>query len=214
MLLERLRESLVELHQELPRHGLVVWTGGNVSARDPDTGLVAIKPSGVRYDDLTADSMVVLDLDGNVVDGDCKPSSDTTSHLYVYRNRPDVNGVVHTHSRYATAFAAVGRSIPCFLTAQADEIGGPIPCAGFSLIGDEGIGRLVVENIGSSPAILLKNHGVFTIGPSAAAAVKAAVMTEDIAATAFVALQLGAPEVLPRSTVARLHDRYVNVYGQ
>jgi L-ribulose-5-phosphate 4-epimerase len=214
MRLEALREQLVVLHAELPRHELVVWTGGNVSVRDPETGLVAIKPSGVRYEDLTAESMVVLDPDGTVVEGDLNPSSDTASHLYIYRHRPDVNGVVHTHSRYATAFAAVGRPIPVYLTAQADEFGGPIPCAGFTLIGDEGIGRLVVEGIGDSPAILLKNHGVFTIGPSARAAVKAAVMVEDIAATVFVALQLGTPDEIPDDVVAALHHRYTTVYGQ
>ena len=191
-----------------------MWTGGNVSARDPETGLVAIKPSGVRYEDLTAETMVVLDLDGTIVDGAYKPSSDTASHLYIYRHRPDVNGVVHTHSRYATAFAAVGRPIPVYLTAQADEFGGEIPCAGFTLIGDEGIGRLVVDGIGASPAILLKNHGVFTVGPSAKAAVKAAIMTEDVAATVFAALQLGTPDVLPEDVVDKLHDRYMNVYGQ
>lgn len=214
MKLAALRESLVELHAELPRNGLVVWTGGNVSARDPESGLVAIKPSGVRYEQLSAETMVVLDLDGNVVEGTHSPSSDTASHLYIYRNRPDVNGVVHTHSRYATAFAAVGRPIPVYLTAQADEFGTEIPCAGFSLIGDEGIGRLVVEGIGSSVAILLKNHGVFTIGANAAAAVKAAVMTEDVAATVWLALQIGTPDVLPDDVVAKLHERYTNVYGQ
>jgi L-ribulose-5-phosphate 4-epimerase len=214
MRLERIRRELVELHALLPRYGLVVWTGGNVSARDPETGLVAIKPSGVTYEDLTAESMVVLDLDGNVVEGSYKPSSDTYSHLYIYRNRPDVNGVVHTHSRYATAFAAVGRPIPVYLTAQADEFGGEIPCAGFSLVGDDSIGRLVVDGIGSSPAILLKNHGVFAIGPSARAAVKAAVMTEDVAATVFMALQLGTPDEIPPDDVATLNDRYLNVYGQ
>jgi L-ribulose-5-phosphate 4-epimerase len=214
MLLAELREALVGLHAELPANNLVAWTGGNVSARDPESGLVAIKPSGVRYEDLTAETMVVLDLDGNVVEGAYSPSSDTASHLYIYRHRPDVNGVVHTHSRHATAFAAVGRSIPVYLTAQADEFGGEIPCAGFTLIGDEGIGRLVVEGIGRSPAILLKNHGVFTVGPTAKAAVKAAVMTEDVAATVFLALQLGTPDVLPQDVVAQLHDRYMNVYGQ
>ncbi|MGZ8438942.1 MAG: L-ribulose-5-phosphate 4-epimerase [Candidatus Limnocylindrales bacterium] len=214
MRLESLRRELVDLHDELPRHGLVVWTGGNVSARDPDSGLVAIKPSGVRYGELTADSMVVLDLDGRIVEGDLKPSSDTASHLYIYRHRPDVNGVVHTHSRYATAFAAVGRSIPVYLTAQADEFGGEIPCAGFAFIGDDSIGSLVVEEIGQSPAILLKNHGVFTVGGSARAAVKAAVMVEDIAATVFAALQLGTPDVLPDDAVERLHRRYTTVYGQ
>ncbi|HEX5828464.1 MAG TPA: L-ribulose-5-phosphate 4-epimerase [Candidatus Limnocylindrales bacterium] len=213
-MLQAQREELVALHALLPRYELVVWTGGNVSVRDPGTGLVAIKPSGVDYEDLAPESMVVLDLDGTVVEGDHKPSSDTYSHLYIYRNRPDVNGVVHTHSRHATAFAAVGRSIPVYLTAQADEFGTEIPCAGFSLIGDEGIGKLVVDTIGTSSACLLKNHGVFTIGPSARAAVKAAVMVEDIAATVFMALQLGTPDEIPAADVAKLHDRYMNVYGQ
>ena len=213
-MLEHLRDELVALHAELPRNGLVVWTGGNVSARDPDSGLVAIKPSGVSYDDLTAESMVVVDLDGRIVEGTNKPSSDTASHLYIYRHRPDINGVVHTHSRYATAFAAVGRSIPVYLTAQADEFGGEIPCAGFAMIGDEAIGAQVVETIGSSPAVLLKNHGVFTVGPSAKAAVKAAIMTEDVAATVWAALQIGQPDVLPDDVVERLHHRYTTQYGQ
>jgi L-ribulose-5-phosphate 4-epimerase len=212
--LAALRERLVELHAELPRHELVVWTGGNISVRDPETGLVAIKPSGVRYDDLTAASMVVVDLDGTVVEGALKPSSDTTSHLYVYRHRADVNGVVHTHSRFATAFAAVGRPIPVYLTAQADEFGGEIPCAGFAFIGDDAIGSLVVEGIGRSPAILLKNHGVFTVGSTAEAAVKAAVMVEDIAATVWTALQIGTPDALEDDVVERLHKRYTTVYGQ
>jgi len=214
MRLEALRSQLVELHEELPRNGLVTWTGGNVSVRDPVSGLVAIKPSGVRYGQLTPEGMVVVDLDGRVVEGDLKPSSDTASHLYIYRHRPDVNGVVHTHSRYATAFAAVGKPIPVYLTAQADEFGGEIPCAGFAVIGDESIGALVVEGIGRSSAILLRNHGVFTIGPTASAAVKAAVMVEDVAATVWLALQLGTPETLSDEVVAQLHRRYRNVYGQ
>jgi L-ribulose-5-phosphate 4-epimerase len=214
MRLAALRDELVELHAELPRNGLVTWTSGNISARDPDSGLVAIKPSGVAYGDLTTGSMVVVDPDGTVVEGTHKPSSDTATHLYIYRHRPDVHGIVHTHSRYATAFAAVGQAIPVYLTAQADEFGGPIPCAGFAVIGDEGIGRLVVEGLGTSPAILLRQHGVFAVGPSPSAAVKTAVMVEDIAATVFIARQLGTPDEIPAETVAALHRRYVEDYGQ
>jgi L-ribulose-5-phosphate 4-epimerase len=213
-MLEQIKEELVELHLELPKNNLVAWTGGNVSARDPETGLIAIKPSGVRYEDLRPEHMVVLDLDGKVVEGDLKPSSDTYSHLYIYRHRSDVGGVVHTHSRYACAFAAVGKPIPPVLTAIADEFGGPIPCGGFALIGDEAIGKVVVESIGKSPAVLLKNHGVFTIGKNARGAVKAAVMTEDVAAAVWMALQIGTPDEIPPEDVAKLHDRYTNVYGQ
>src|SRR5690348_3554563 len=213
-MLEKLKDELMELHLELPKNNLVVWTGGNVSARDQESGLVVIKPSGVRYEKLRPEHMVVLDLEGTIVEGDLKPSSDTYSHLYIYRHRPDVGGVVHTHSRYATAFAAVGRPIPVVLTAIADEFGGPIPCGGFSLIGDESIGKLVVESIGKSPAVLLKNHGVFTIGKTAEAAVKAAVMTEDNAAAVWMALQIGTPDEIPAADVTKLHHRYKNVYGQ
>ncbi len=213
-MLEKLKQELVQLHLELPKNNLVAWTGGNVSLRDPESGLVIIKPSGVRYEDLQPEHMVVLDTNGAIVEGKLKPSSDTFSHLYIYRARPDVGGVVHTHSRYASAFAAVGRPIPCVLTAIADEFGGEIPCGGFALIGDEAIGKVVVESIGKSPAVLLKNHGVFTIGKNARAAVKAAVMTEDVAATVWLALQIGAPDVIPQADVDKLHARYTNVYGQ
>lgn len=213
-MLEQLKEELVQLHLELPKNDLVRWTGGNVSARDPETGLVVIKASGIRYEDMRPQHMIVMDLDGKRVEGAFKPSSDVYSHIYIYRHRPDVGGVVHTHSRYATAFAAVGREIPCVLTAMGDEFGGPIPCGGFALIGDEAIGKVVVESIGKSPAVLLKNHGVFTIGKDATAAVKAAVMTEDVAATVWLALQLGAPDVIPQADVDKLHLRYTTVYGQ
>lgn len=213
-MLEQLKDELYTLHLELPRYNLVAWTGGNVSARDHDTGLVVIKPSGVRYEHLRPEHMVVLDLDGNIVEGNLKPSSDTASHLYIYKQRQDVGGVVHTHSPYATAFAANGRSIPVVLTAIADEFGGPIPCGGFSLIGDDSIGKIVVESIGSSPAVLLKNHGVFTIGKNAEAAVKAAIMTEDNARSVWLALQLGTPDEIPPEAVEKLHYRYTHVYGQ
>jgi L-ribulose-5-phosphate 4-epimerase len=213
-MLEPLREELVQLHLELPRNGLVAWTSGNVSARDPGSGLVVIKPSGVRYESLRPEHMVIVDLQGTRVEGDLEPSSDTASHLYVYRCRPEVHGIVHTHSPYATAFAAANRPIPVYLTAQADEFGGPIPCGGFALIGGEEIGKVVVETIGSSPAVLLKNHGVFTVGPSARAAVKAAVMVEDIARTTWLALQIGRPDEISPEDVAKLHQRYQHVYGQ
>jgi L-ribulose-5-phosphate 4-epimerase len=213
-MLEQLKEQVWKLHLELPRNGLVAWTGGNVSARDPDSGLVVIKPSGVLYDELRPEDHVVLNLQGDIVEGNLKPSSDTASHLYIYRNRPDVNGVVHTHSAYATAFAALGRPIPVYLTAIADEFGGPIPCAGFALIGGEEIGQQVVEHIGASPAVLLKNHGVFTVGSTVRNAVKAAVMVEDIARSVWLALQLGQPDEIPAEDVAKLHHRYTHVYGQ
>jgi L-ribulose-5-phosphate 4-epimerase len=212
--LQKLKEQVYQLHLELPKYGLVSWTGGNVSARDPETGLVVIKPSGVLYEKLKPEDHVVVTLQGDVVEGDLKPSSDTASHLYIYRHRPDVNGVVHTHSPYATAFAAVGRPIPVCLTAIADEFGGPIPCAGFALIGGEAIGEQVVEHIGSSPAVLLKQHGVFTIGGTVEAAVKAAVMVEDVARAVWLAAQLGELVEIPPDQVQKLHDRYTNVYGQ
>ena len=213
-MLETLREEIWQLHMELPKNNLVTWTGGNISGRDPETGLVVIKPSGVRYEDLKPEHLVVVELGGNIVEGTLKPSSDTASHLYIYRQRPDVGGVVHTHSPYATAFAALGKPIPVYLTAMADEFGGPIPCGGFALIGGEEIGKVVIESIGDSPGVLLKNHGVFTVGKDAEAAVKAAVMVEDVARTVWIALQLGQPDEIPAEDVAKLHHRYTHVYGQ
>lgn len=214
MLLLEIRKELVTLNQALLENGLVTWTSGNVSIRDPETGYVAIKASGVKFPNLTPESIVVVDLDGNMIEGDFKASSDTASHLYIYRHRPDVNGVVHTHSNYATAFAALGKPIPVYLTAQGDEFGGPIPCGGFALIGGEEIGKIVIESIGSSSAVLLKNHGVFTIGVSGEAALKAAVMVEDIARTVWLALQLGQPDEIPAEMIEKLYDRYKHEYGQ
>jgi L-ribulose-5-phosphate 4-epimerase len=213
-MLETLKRTLYELHLELPRNNLVAWTSGNVSALDPHSGYVVIKPSGVRYAALRPEDMVVVDLQGKIIEGSLSPSSDTASHLYIYRHMPEVGGIVHTHSPYATAFAAVNRPIPVVLTAIADEFGGPIPCGGFALIGGEEIGKVVVESIGASPAVLLKNHGVFTIGASAEAAVKAAVMVEDAARTVWLALQIGQPQEIPAEDVAKLHSRYTGVYGQ
>jgi L-ribulose-5-phosphate 4-epimerase len=211
-----LRAEVAALHAELPRNELVVWTAGNVSARVPGADLLVIKPSGVSYDELTADTMVVTDLSGTLVDGDLAPSSDTAAHAYVYAHMPSVNGVVHTHSTYATAWAARGESIPCVLTAMADEFGGEIPIGPFALIGDDSIGRGIVETLSGhrSTAVLMRSHGVFTIGKSARAAVKSAVMCEDVARTVHIARQLGTPLPIPQSDVDSLHARYQNVYGQ
>lgn len=214
MLLDDLRLVVCQLNNELPRHNLVAWTSGNVSARDPSTGLVVIKPSGIRYEALTPESIVVVDLDGKVVEGKLKPSSDTFAHVYVYRHRQDVNGVVHTHSTFATAWAAVGKPIPPVLTAICDEFGGPIPVGAYAKIGGDEIGQEIIRSIGTSPAILMKNHGVFTIGKTPQAAVKAAVMVEDVARTVFYAMQLGQPDEIPPEEVARAHRRYLEEYGQ
>ena len=213
-MLDELRIEICRLHAELPRNNLVAWTSGNVSGRDPGTGLVVIKPSGIRYEDLTPENMVVVDLDGKVLEGEYKPSSDTFAHVYVYRQRLDVNGIVHTHSTFATAWAAAGKPIPPVLTAICDEFGGPIPVGAYARIGGDEIGQEIVRSIGSSPAILMKNHGVFTVGKTPEAAVKAAVMVEDVARTVFYALQLGQPDEIPAEEVARARRRYLEEYGQ
>ena len=213
-MLDGLREEVYWGNMELPRAGLVAWTSGNVSGRDPESGLVIIKPSGVRYETLRAEDLAVVDLEGNMIEGTLRSSVDTASHLYIYRHRPDIHGVVHTHSCYATAFAALGRPIPVCLTAIADEFGGEIPCARYARIGSDDIGVAILESIGDSPAVLMKNHGVFTVGPTPTAAVKAAVMVEDVAKTVHAAMQLGAPEVIPEDEVTRGHRRYTEEYGQ
>jgi L-ribulose-5-phosphate 4-epimerase len=212
----RLREEVAGLHAELTRYGLVIWTAGNVSARVPGADLFVIKPSGISYDALDADAMVVCDLDGTLVEGDHAPSSDTAAHAYVYRHMPEVGGVVHTHSTYATAWAARGEAVPCVLTMAADEFGGEIPVGPFALIGDDSIGQGIVETLrGSrSRAVLMQNHGPFTIGADARAAVKAAVMVEDVARTVHIARQLGEPLPIAPHHVDSLYARYQGVYGQ
>jgi L-ribulose-5-phosphate 4-epimerase len=214
------RQEVATLHAELVRYGLIVWTGGNVSGRVPGADLFVIKPSGVPYDELTADDMILCDLDGAVIPGSLgsqrSPSSDTAAHAYVYRNLPDVGGVVHTHSTYATAWAARGEPIPCVITAMADEFGGPVPVGPFAIIGDDSIGRGIVETLRGhrSRAVLMQNHGPFTIGTSPADAVKAAVMVEDVARTVHLAREGGPLIPLPQDAIDRLFDRYQNVYGQ
>ena len=214
-MLDALRQEVCDLNRQLPAHGLAPWTAGNLSARDPESGAVVIKPSGVRYEAMTPESMVVLDLDGAVLDGVLQPSVDAASHLYVYRHRSDVNGVVHTHSPYATAFAAVGRPLPVYLTSMADQFGGAVPLGDYvAPIGGEAIGAEILASIGDSPAILMKNHGVFTIGPSAAHALQAAIMLEENAKTIAIALTLGSPSEIPPEHVERQRRFYLTEYGQ
>ncbi|MDO8683778.1 MAG: L-ribulose-5-phosphate 4-epimerase [Armatimonadota bacterium] len=213
-MLENLKKTVCEMNLELTKNHLVTMTSGNVSGRDFETGYVVIKPSGVSFEALRPELMVVVDLQGNVIEGEMKASVDTPTHLYIYRNRQDVNGIAHTHSNYATSFAALGQPIPACLTAIADEFGGPIPCGPYCQIGEEEIGKAVVDYIGSSPAILLQNHGVFTIGPTPQAALKAAVMLEDVAKTVHLAMLIGEPIPIPPEEVARGHKRYMEEYGQ
>ena len=214
------RQDVSDLHSELVRNGLIVWTGGNVSGRVPGADLFVIKPSGVSYDDLAPENMILCDLDGAVVPGSAgserSPSSDTAAHAYVYRHMPEVGGVVHTHSTYATAWAARGEAIPCVITAMADEFGGAIPIGPFAIIGDDSIGRGIVQTLAGhrSRAVLMQNHGPFAIGTSARDAVKAAVMVEDVARTVHLARQGGPLLPLPQDAIDRLYDRYQNVYGQ
>jgi L-ribulose-5-phosphate 4-epimerase len=213
-MLEELRREVCEANKELPRQGLVTMTSGNVSGRDPKTGLVAIKPSGVSFEELTPETIVIVDPAGKVVEGRLKPSVDTATHLVIFAGMKDVNSVIHTHSNYATAFAACGQPIPVYLTAMADELGCPIPCGQFARIGGEEIGRVVVETIGQSRACLLQNHGVFAVGATVSAALKTAVMVEDLAKTTWLALQLGTPIPIPEAEVRKLYDRYHTKYGQ
>jgi len=213
-MLKGLKERVCELNAGLYRERLVTMTSGNVSGREPAGNLVVIKPSGVPYDQLTPDAMVVVSVEGEVVEGELRPSVDTATHLYVYRHRPDVNGVVHTHSSFATAFAAVGRPIPVALTAIADEFGGPIPVGPYAPVGGEEIGRAICEHIGLGKAVLLKQHGAFTIGATPEAAFKTAVVVEEAAKTCWLAMQVGELEEMPPEEVARAHRRYQEQYGQ
>jgi L-ribulose-5-phosphate 4-epimerase len=215
-MIDELRRTVCSLHAELPRNGLVAWTSGNLSARVDGEDLMVIKPSGLPYGELTPESMVVCDLRGERVEGDLAPSSDAATHGYIYRQLPEVGGIAHTHSTYATAWAVHGEPIPCVLTAMADEFGGPIPVGPFALIGDEEIGRGVVETLAGSrsSAVLMRNHGVFTVGAGPREAIKAAVMCEDVARTVHLARCLGEVTSIGEEEVEALHDRYQNVYGQ
>jgi L-ribulose-5-phosphate 4-epimerase len=213
---KNLRENLCALNLSLLAEGLVKGTSGNVSECLPDRTGFYIKPSGVPYSQLSPDQMVLCDLDGNVIDGKLSPSSDTATHAYIYRNMPKISGVTHTHSQYASAWSAVRKAIPCVLTTMADEFGGGIPVGPFALIGNDQIGRGVVETLrdSRSNAVLMANHGVFTIGVNAAASVKSAVMCEDAAKTIWIASQLGSLVPISETDIDYLYHRYHNIYGQ
>ena len=213
-MLEDLKASVCKYNKLLITKGLVTMTSGNVSGRDFGSGLVVVKPSGVDFEEMEPADMVVVDLHGKVIEGNLKPSVDTATHLYVYRHMPEVGSVIHTHSSYATAFAALGKPIPCYLTAIADEFGCAIPVSDYARIGEEEIGQEIVAKIGRCPAILMKSHGVFTVGKTVKDAFKAAVMVEDVAKTCHLALLLGQPEEIPPEEVDRAHKRYRDKYGQ
>lgn len=213
-MLENLKKEVYKAHISLMENNLVLWTSGNVSGRDSKTNLVVIKPSGVPYDKLSSDNLVVVDLNGEIIDGNLKPSVDMATHLYIYRNMSDVNSVIHTHSTYASAFAATGKSIPVCLTAMADFFGRDIPIGELVLIGEEEIGKEIVCKIGGSKAIIMKNHGPFTIGKSVNEALKAAIFLEESAKTLIMAKILGEPQSIPGSMVKILHKNYTEKYGQ
>ena len=213
MMLEKLRDEVWQCNLELPKNGLVKMTNGNISGRDPETNRVVIKPSGYKYEDLTPADLVVVDMEGNILEGDLKPSTDTATHLYVYHHRPDVCGIAHTHSPYASSFAALGRPIPACLTASA-MLGGEVPLGGYVAVGGEGIGKEIVAKIGHALAIVMQNHGVFTVGPSASVAAKMAVEVEEIAKTAHLAMQIGEPILLTSEQLAEMAHLYTHIYGQ
>jgi len=213
MLLETLRQIVWKCNLELPKNDLVKMTSGNVSGRDPESGLVVIKPSGVSFEDLTPEDIVVVDMDGRVVEGKLKPSTDTGTHLYVYQHRSDVFGIVHTHSPYASSFAALGQPIPVCLTS-CGMLGGEVPLGGYAPIGGEDIGQEIIDKIGRALAIIMQNHGVFTIGSSPQQATKIAVEVEEIAKITHLAMLRGQPIMLSESQLEFMVDLYQNNYGQ
>lgn len=213
-MLENLRQSVWEANIELPKNRLVTATSGNASARDKDSGLVVIKPSGYAFDKLKPEHLIVVNLEGEVIEGDLSPSVDTATHLYVYRHRPDVKGIIHTHSPYATSFAVLGKTLPLCLTTLACEFGTHIPVSAFAEIGEEEIGKEIVDKIGTCSAILMRNHGVFTIGASVQSALKAAIMLEEASQTIHYAMLRGTVEELPDDVIEDAFRFYHEKYGQ
>jgi len=215
MSLTQLREEVCYVNKMLPAAGLVTMHSGNASGVDRASGRLVIKPSGMDYDRLTPENLVEVDLQrGEVIDSRLRPSVDLPHHLHLYRHLPELGGVIHTHSNYATALAALGRAIPLCLTAIADEFGAEIPCAPYADNEGDHIGQSILEHRNRAPAILLENHGVFAWGATPRAALKAAVMVEDVAKTVHLALQLGQPRAIPPEEAKKWYDRYHQRYGQ
>lgn len=215
MNLNELRNEVCHANRMLPATGLVTMHSGNVSGIDAQRRRLVIKPSGVDYDTLAPQDLVEVDLEtGQAVDSRLRPSVDLPHHLFLYRNLPEVGAIIHTHSNHATAFAAVGRSIPLCLTAIADEFGDEIPCCPYVDNEVDHIGQAILQYRNRAPAILLGNHGVFAWGATPRAALKAAIMTEDVAKTVFLAMQLGQPAALAPQEAQKWYDRYHGRYGQ
>ncbi len=213
-MLEALKEEVCEQNHELPKNGLVVGSGGNVSGRDPETGLIVIKPSGVKFSKLTPDTMVVVDIDGNVIEGKMKPSVDTGVHLYVYRHREDVNGMCHTHSPYASSFAARGARIPAVLTPITHILGRDVPCSRYATPGEVDTGQAIIDAAEGGMAVLVKAHGVFTMGKSATEATSIAMYLEEAAMTTHLAMLHGPVEELPQEEIDRCYAWFRQNYGQ
>lgn len=214
MLLEELREEVLEASKKLVYYNLVTLTGGNVSGRDPESGHIAITPSGMEYEKLKPEDIVILDKNGKLVDGKWKPSVDTKAHLYIYNHMPKINSVIHTHSVYASCFAVLNEPIPVITTTLANAVGGEVPVAKYTPVGDDNMGPAIVEAIGDKLACLLENHGVMTVGPTIKAALTAAVMLEDVAKIYYFARGIGKPQILPESEIKKARDLYLYVYGQ
>ncbi len=213
MMFKELRQEVYESLLELPKNRLVTMHSGTVSGRDPESGLIVIKPSGFRYDKLTPADLVVVDVDGNLIEGDLRPSSDTATHLYMYKHRPDIHGIVHTHSPFASTFAVLGKPIPPVMSSAA-LLGGEIPIGGYAPVGGEDIGSEIMAKLGDCKAIIMQNHGVYTFASTVWQATIYAVEVEDVAKIAHYAMLHGDPIVLTQEQVKEFQEIYGKFYGQ
>ncbi len=214
MLYPDLRAEVCEMNKELPRQNLVVWTGGNVSAIVRSVGHVIIKPSGVRFEELTPESMVVTDLSGKVVEGKFLPSVELEVHNYIYKHRTDVGGICHTHSPYATSFALLGQPIPAALTPLVHLLGREVPCTGYVKPAHLDTGMAIVDTIGDGLAVLVNRHGTFTLGKTATESIKIAAFLEEAAQTIHYAMLRGEVRSLPKEELERSFQWYKQNYGQ